>query len=227
MPRVLIVEDDEATRTLVATYLTREGFEVLTAGDGPSALTALTSSPPDVVVLDWMLPEMDGIAVCKAARERWTGPILMLTARNEDVDEVVALEVGVDDFLAKPVRARVLLARLRALLRRNALPSESDDRIVLGDLVVDKTRREVTVRDVLVSLTTADFDLVWELARRAGEPVEREDLFRALRGIEYDGLDRAIDMRVSQLRKKLRDALPTWDDPIRTVRGVGYQLVRP
>ncbi|MCA9489347.1 MAG: response regulator transcription factor, partial [Myxococcales bacterium] len=221
MPRVLIVEDDEATRTLVATYLAREGFEVSTASDGASALTALSASPPDVVVLDWMLPGMDGIAVCKAARDRWTGPILMLTARNEDVDEVVALEVGVDDFLAKPVRARVLLARLRALLRRNALPSESEERIVLGDLVVDRARREVTVRDVVVSLTTADFDLVWELARRAGEPVEREDLFRALRGIEYDGLDRAIDMRVSQLRKKLRDALPSWDDPIRTVRGVG------
>lgn len=228
MPRVLIVEDDDATRTLVATYLSREGFEVVTAGTGRAGLEALAAAPPDVMVLDWMLPELDGIGVCKAARERWAGPILMLTARNDDVDEVVALEVGVDDFLAKPVRARVLLARLRALLRRNApAPEAPDDRVVLGDLVVDRGRREVAVRGTLVPLTTADFDLMWELARKAGEPVEREDLFRALRGIAYDGLDRAVDMRVSQLRKKLREAVAGWEDPIRTVRGVGYQLVRP
>lgn len=225
MPRVLLAEDDAATAELVSAYLRREGFEVEHAPDGEQAVAAARRSPPDVLVLDWMLPRRDGIAVCRAVREQWAGPILMLTARADDVDEVVALEVGVDDFLAKPVRARVLLARLKALLRRAAPPDA--ERRALGDLVVDRARREVRVGAVVIDLTTAEFDLLWALARHAGTAVGREALFRELRGIEWNGLDRSIDMRVSQLRKKLHDAVPGWDDPIRTVRGQGYQLVRP
>jgi two-component system response regulator RstA len=230
MPRVLLVEDDAAIAELVATYLGREGFEVEVAPDGITGRDRFRAAPPDVVVLDWMLPRLDGIGLCRAIRETWSGPVLMLTARTDDVDEVVALEVGVDDFLAKPVRARVLLARLRALLRRGG-GSEADgdegERVTLGALTVDRARREVRVADTPIPLTTAEFDLLWELARQAGTPVPREDLFRSLRGFEWNGLDRSIDMRVSQVRKKLRDAVPTWDDPIRTVRGQGYQLVRP
>lgn len=224
---MLLVEDDAATAELVATYLRREGFEVEVAPDGVTGRDRVRAAPPDVLVLDWMLPRLDGIGVCRAVREHWSGPVLMLTARTDEVDEVVALEVGVDDFLAKPVRARVLLARLRALLRRGAPAPDPAERVVLGALVVDRARREVRVDEVPIALTTAEFDLLWELARHAGTAVSREDLFRALRGFDWNGLDRSIDMRVSQVRKKLRDAVPGWDDPIRTVRGQGYQLVRP
>jgi DNA-binding response OmpR family regulator len=224
--RILLVEDDGAAASLVAEYLRREGFAVAVAADGPGGERAWLADPPDVVVLDWMLPGFDGIELCRRIRARSKVPILMLTARTDDVDEVVALEVGVDDFLAKPIRPRVLLARLRALLRRSA-PDDPADRVVLGALCVDRGRRSARVGEREVDLTTAEFDLLWELARHAGEPLGRDDLFHALRGIGYDGLDRSMDMRISQLRRKLREAHPGWDDPIRTVRGVGYQLVRP
>jgi two-component system response regulator RstA len=190
----------------------------------PGAMARVLLIEDDAASADWMLPGLDGISVCRQARERWRGPILMLTARTDEVDEVVALEVGVDDFVAKPIRPRVLLARMRALLRRNG---PADDRIVLGELVVDPGSRAASVRGRPIALTTAEFDLLWALARDAGRPVERDARYRELRGIEWDGLDRSMDMRVSQLRKRLREADPTWDDPIRTVRGVGYQLVRP
>lgn len=226
VPRILLVEDDRAAAALVSVYLQQEGFLVDVCSDGVSGLARLLEDPPDVAVLDWMLPGLDGIGLCRAARARWSGPILMLTARTDEVDEIVALEVGVDDFVAKPVRPRVLLARIRALLRR-AAPADPAERLTLGALVIDRSRREVVVHARPVSLTTAEFDLLWALAARAGQPVTREELYRDLRGIGYDGIDRSIDMRVSQLRRRLRLAWPGWDDPIRTVRGTGYQLVRP
>jgi two-component system, OmpR family, response regulator RstA len=224
--RILLVEDDGEAAALVAAYLGREGFDVRVAADGPSGADAALADPPDAVVLDWMLPGFDGIEVCRRIRARSRAlPVLMLTARTDDVDEIVALEVGVDDFVAKPVRPRVLLARLRALLRRTT--TEQADRVDLGALTVNRARREASVEGRLVDLTTAEFDLLWALAEKAGAPVDRDALFHALRGIGYDGIDRSMDMRISQLRRKLRATHPAWDDPIRTVRGVGYQLVRP
>ena len=221
---MLLVEDDPAARELVSSYLQREGFSVTSAGDGAEALGLIQRDAFDLVVLDWMLPGLDGISLCRAARERYRGPILMLTARTDEIDEVVALEVGVDDFVSKPIRPRALVARIRALLRRN---TPADERIVLGELVVDPGTRGASVRGKEVSLSTAEFDLLWALASSAGRPVAREDLYRSLRGIRWDGRDRSMDMRVSQLRKQLRDADPGWEDPIRTVRGVGYQLIKP
>ncbi len=229
MPRILLVEDDTRTAELVAAFLRQEAFEVDVIGDGSVAIAHIQAESPDLVVLDWMLPGADGLTVCRQVRDRFDGPILMLTARTDEVDQIVGLEVGVDDYMMKPVRPRLLLARIRALLRR-ARPAAADegepDRIVNGWLVVDRSKREVRVSDLVVDLTTAEFDLLWLLARRAGSPVDRDALFTELRGITYDGFDRSMDMRVSQLRKRLSDADPEGRDPIRTVRGVGYQLVK-
>ena len=228
MPRRLaLVEDDARTAALVAEYLRREGFEVAIYTDGDQALRALRADPPDIAVLDWMLPGMDGVELCRALRSTWQGPVLMLTARTDDIDEVVALEVGADDWLAKPVRPRVLLAHLRALLRRAAVPATSTANLTVGKLVIDARRREVRVDETSIALTTAEFELLSLLAVHAGAPITREDLFQQLRGIPWDPLDRSMDMRVSQLRKRLRAAIPDWEDPIRSVRGTGYQLVAP
>lgn len=228
MPRRLaLVEDDARTAALVAEYLRREGFEVAIYTDGDQALRALRADPPDIAVLDWMLPGMDGVELCRALRSTWQGPVLMLTARTDDIDEVVALEVGADDWLAKPVRPRVLLAHLRALLRRAAVPATSTANLTVGKLVINARRREVRVDETSIALTTAEFELLSLLAVHAGAPITREDLFQQLRGIPWDPLDRSMDMRVSQLRKRLRAAIPDWEDPIRSVRGTGYQLVAP
>jgi two-component system response regulator RstA len=228
MPTLLLVEDDARTAELVATFLTREGFDVEGVRDGGQAVDRALASRPDLVVLDWMLPGEDGLTICRRLRaEGYAGPVLMLTARTDEIDQIIGLEVGADDYLPKPVRPRLLLARIRALLRRTGGAEAHDDRLELGWLVVDRGRREVTVAGLPVDFTTAEFDLLWLLASRAGEPVTRDQLFEELRGIAYDGLDRSMDMRVSQLRKRLVDADPEGRDPIRTVRGVGYQLVRP
>jgi len=224
--RLLLVEDDPRIRELVAGYLQEKGFDVSVVGDGEAAMERLAEASVDLVILDWMLPGSDGLEVCRRAREHYSGPILMLTARTDEIDEIVALEVGVDDYLSKPVRPRLLLARVTALLRRASDAGADARRIELGDLVIDASQRRATVAGEEVVLTTAEFDLLWFVGGRAGSPVTRDDLFRELRGIEYDGLDRSMDMRVSQVRKRLAEADPHARDRIKTVRGVGYQLVR-
>ena len=224
--RLLLVEDDPRIRELVSGYLVSKGFEVDVVADGTSAVERICEAPPELVILDWMLPGEDGLSVCRRAREHYRGPILMLTARTDEIDEIVALEVGVDDYLSKPVRPRLLLARVTALLRRVTIEPGAAQKIELGDLIVDAAQRTVTVVGVDVVLTTAEFELLWYLASHAGSPLTRDDLFRELRGIEYDGLDRSMDMRVSQVRKRLSEADPHARDWIKTVRGVGYQMVR-
>jgi two-component system response regulator RstA len=154
-------------------------------------------------------------------RTRFSGPILMLTARSEETDAIVGLEVGADDYVAKPASPRLLLARIRALLRRRT--EAPRERVEVGGLQVDRAAREARIDGVLVELTSAEFDLLWLLAVRAGEPVPREELLRDLRGIDWDGLDRSIDVRVSQLRRKLAQD-PRHRERIKTVRGLGYQL---
>lgn len=226
-PTVLLVEDDPRIRELVGDYLRQRDFEVRVAADGHAALECLSPSP-DVMVLDWMLPGQDGLEVCRKARAAgYVGPILMLTARSDEIDEIIALEVGVDDYLSKPVRPRLLLARLNALLRRVSEPAAGDvQRVDLGDLVVDLSQRAVTMAGEEVGLTTAEFDLVWYLATNVGTPLTRDDLFRELRGIDYDGIDRSMDMRISTVRKRLTETDPQAREWIKTVRGVGYQMVR-
>lgn len=230
MARILLVEDDPRTSELVATFLRQEGLQVDTEADGGQVVQRVLRQPPDLIVLDWMLPGLSGLEICRRLRgEGYTGGVLMLTARTDEVDQIVGLEVGADDYLPKPVRPRLLLARIRALLRRAPGPAEptDPDRLELGWLVLDRGCREVTVAGVAVQLSTAEFDLLWLLGQHAGQPVDRDALFTELRGIPYDGLDRSMDMRVSALRRRLIDADPRGRDPIRTVRGRGYQLVKP
>lgn len=228
--RILIVEDDERLATLTRDYLENNGLSVSIEGDGGKAVGRILEERPDLVVLDLMLPGEDGVSICRRVREQYAGQILMLTARTDDLDEVLGLEMGADDYVAKPVRPRVLLARIRALLRRNQGPLEeqeeqSNSRLIFGPLVVDNSMREAWLNDVSVELTSAEFDLLWLLCSNAGRVLSREEIFSQLRGIEYDGQDRSIDVRVSRIRPKIGDD-PMHPRLIKTVRSKGYLFVK-
>ena len=226
IPRVLIVEDDERLATLTQDYLRKNGLDVAIETDGNRAIRRIVSEQPDMVVLDVMLPGSDGLTVCREVRSQFHNPILMLTARTDDMDQVLGLEMGADDYVAKPVQPRVLLARIRALLRRSeTTPSdEVPQRLEFGDLIIDNGGRSVTLNDELVDFTSAEYDLLWLLASNAGRILSREDIFERLRGIEYDGQDRSIDVRISRIRPKIGDD-PENPKRIKTVRSKGYLFV--
>ncbi len=221
--RILLVEDDQELAFLIRDRLRAEGFDVRRVADGRRAVAAILDNPPDLVVLDIMLPGLDGFGVCREIRPRFRGPILILTARDDDLDQILGLELGADDFVIKPVRPRVLLARIRALLRRAQGSGSRGERrkIVLGELSVDASRREAALGDKPIGLTTVEFDLLWCLVSHAGQTLSRDALYQALYNSEYDGMDRAVDMYVSRIRQKLGDdqARPRF---LKTVRGVGY-----
>jgi DNA-binding response OmpR family regulator len=224
---VLLVEDDQRLAELTATYLEQNGLHVAIESRGDRAVERYTKIRPRLVLLDLMLPGMDGLAVCRALRKIDDVPILMFTARDTDLDQVIGLEAGADDYVTKPVDPIVLLARARALLRRVERPASGAERradILLGGLRISATSREVWLDGQLVPLTTQEFELLSLLARRAGQLVSRDEVYRAMRGIDYDGVDRAIDGRISKLRRKLGDdaAAPM---RIKTVWGKGYLLV--
>lgn len=230
--RILIVEDDERLATLTKDYLESNGLIVSIEGDGSRAIERIKNEQPDLVVLDLMLPGEDGLAVCRIVRPYYKGPILMLTARTEDLDQVLGLEMGADDYVAKPARPRVLLARIRALLRRAADISagkeedgESEHRLTFGDLVVDSAMREAWLAGESIDLTSAEFDLLWLLSSNAGRVLTREEIFNQLRGIEYDGQDRSFDVRISRIRPKVGDD-PVNPKRIKTVRSKGYLFVK-
>jgi DNA-binding response OmpR family regulator len=228
-PRILLVEDDRRLATLVRDYLGRQGFEVAVEDRGDTAADRIRRERPDLVILDLMLPGRDGLEVCREVRPTHDGPILILTAREDDIDEVAGLEIGADDYVKKPVEPRVLLARVRALLRRvdgsNRSPEIARDRaLAFGSLRIATTSRTVELEGQPVELTTNEFDLLRLLASRAGEVVSRDWLFRELRGIEYDGVDRSVDIAISRLRKKL-EADPSHPRRIRTVWRRGYLFV--
>lgn len=227
VPRILIVEDDERLATLTQDYLRKNGLEVAIETDGTIAIERIIDEQPDLVVLDVMLPGSDGLTVCREVRPHFSQPILMLTARTDDMDQVLGLEMGADDYVAKPVQPRVLLARIRALLRRSdAAPSdETQHRLEFGDLVIDNGGRSVTLNDELVDFTSAEYDLLWLLASNAGKILSRENIFESLRGIEYDGQDRSIDVRISRIRPKIGDD-PDNPKRIKTVRSKGYLFVK-
>jgi len=232
-PFVIIVEDDERLAELTAEYLRSNGLKIEVIADGSKAIPAIIDQQPDMVVLDLMLPGADGLEVCKSVRDKYKKPILMLTARTDDVDQVLGLEMGADDYVAKPAKPRVLLARIRALLRRvesgeGAQTSDAADaksRLEFGDLVIDNSAREVWLNENPVDLTSAEYDLLWLLASNAGTILSREEIFERLRGIQYDGQDRSIDVRVSRIRPKVGDD-PMNPRRIKTVRSKGYLFVR-
>jgi DNA-binding response OmpR family regulator len=224
--RLLLVEDDAELASMVADYLTPQDFDVTIEGRGDLAIARIANEKPDVLVLDVNLPGMDGFSICRKVRASFSGPILILTARGEEVDEVVGLEVGADDYLSKPVRPRVLLARLRAHLRKSTAADSVTNRsevISLGALRIDASRRIVELGSQIVETTTAEFDVLWLLAQHSGKVLSRREMFEYLHGFPYDGLDRSIDLRVSRLRRKLGDD-PEKPQLIKSVRGVGYLL---
>lgn len=226
---VLLVEDDARLAELTARYLRQNGLTVVVESRGDNAIPRFLKERPRVVLLDWMLPGKDGLTVCRELRQCFSGPILMFTAKDSDIDQVIGLEAGADDYVAKPVEPMVLLARTRALLRRldkkpeSAGPPGPATDIVLGELRISESSHRVWLSEEEIVLTTQEFELLLVLARHAGTILSRDDLFRSTRGIDYNGLDRSIDGRISRLRKKLRDN-PLSPSRIKTVWGKGYLL---
>jgi len=227
--RILLVEDDERLADLTAEYLRKNEFSVDIETRGDTAEARILDERPDLVVLDVMLPGQDGFAVCRAVRPKYEGVILMLTARDEDIDQILGLELGADDYITKPVPPRVLLARVKALLRRAGATgdeaADGHDSLTFGSFSISQQTRCATLAGQPIDLTTAEFDLLWLLARHAGSILSRDDLLQQLRGIGFDGLDRSIDARISRLRKKLNDD-PDNPTRIKTVRGKGYLFSR-
>lgn len=216
---ILVVEDDAPLARMMAAALERDGFRVDCEGRGDTAVERIPALSPDLVVLDLMLPGLDGFGVLRALRPQWKGLVLMLTARGDDFDQVTGLELGADDYVVKPVVPQVLLARVRALLRRERQGGGTDRRF--GALRLQPSAREAAGPGGPIPLTSAEYDLLLFFADNAGRVVDRDELFLALRGVAYDGLDRSLDLRVSKLRSKLREHLGG-DAMIRTVHGRGY-----
>jgi DNA-binding response OmpR family regulator len=223
---LLVIDDDDRIRTLLAEYLTSRGLQVRTAADGPEGLAQLDAHPIDLVILDVMMPGMDGLDVLRALRPANPVPVIMLTARGDDMDRIVGLELGADDYLAKPFNPRELLARAQAVLRR-ARPAQDPATAVLtaGPLRVDPDRRTVSVSGQSVALTTTEFELLRTLVAHAGRVIPRERLMELARGEDYAAFDRSVDVHVSHIRRKLGDD-PRRPRFIKTVRGVGYTVPR-
>ncbi|HCM47336.1 MAG TPA: DNA-binding response regulator [Colwellia sp.] len=233
---ILLVEDDIDLAEWIADYLTGRDFKVTTCHRGDEAVDLIQSLNPDIVLLDGMLPGMDGLDVCKTVRSTFTNPIIMITARDEEIDEVLGLEMGADDYITKPVRARVLLARIRGLLRRedksrtvdNTNISQLTDEqleskgvLKFSGLVISEQARSISLDGELIKVSSNEFDVLWFLATKAGQVVSRKELVSHFRGFDYDGFDRSIDLRISRLRKKLKDDS---SEPfrIKTIWGKGY-----
>ncbi len=227
MTRLLMIDDDEKLTCLVCRYLTPHGFEVEAIHDGETGLDAARRGTHELVILDLMLPGLDGLEVCRRLRTFSRIPILMLTARGEETDRIVGLEMGADDYLPKPFNARELLARIRAILRRAETHTleAMDDRLTVGPLRVDSASRTVTLNDVEVVLTTGEFELLHALAEAAGRVLSRNQLMEKLYGSADSAYDRSIDVHISRIRKKIEED-PRQPRLLKTVRGVGYQLAR-
>ncbi|EID4417950.1 response regulator [Vibrio vulnificus] len=223
--KLIIVEDDIKLQQMLSDYFMSQGFSVITVDNGTDAPEMILKEKPALVLLDLMLPGQDGLSVCRQIRDAYNGKILMLTASDDDFDHVAALEIGADDFVNKPIKPRVLLARVRMLLRRPDVAVNQDaNNCRYGTLKLNRIRRECQLAEQTINLTDGEFDLLWLLATSAEQVLSRESLTKALRGIEYDGVDRTIDNRVVTLRKKLNDTA-TPPKKILTVRGKGYMFM--
>ncbi|HLA76042.1 MAG TPA: response regulator transcription factor [Vicinamibacteria bacterium] len=220
--RVLLIDDDEALNALLTEYLGRFGFSVRAVARPDEGLRALKADPPDIVVLDVMLPGMDGFAVCRKVRETSTVPIVMLTARGDVMDRIVGLELGADDYLPKPFEARELVARMQAVLRRGA--KIDDETVRVGALEVNGAARAARLGGRPLELTTAEFDLLALLVRNRGRVLTRDRIMELTRGVDWESYDRSIDVLVSRLRQKLGDDArrPLF---IKTVHKTGYSFI--
>ena len=216
--RILLVEDDPKTRSTVTLYLQREGYEVATADDGVRALEVAAAVDPHLVVLDLMLPRLDGLQVCRSLRERGDAAIIMVTARSTEEDKLAGLDLGADDYVTKPFSPRELMARIRAVLRRAA----EDDVLEIGGIVIDRVSREIRVNDEAINVTPTEYRLLEALARAPGRTFTRQELVERAFGEDYEGLDRTVDVHIMNLRRKLGDA----GKAIVTVFGVGYRFAK-
>ena len=219
---VLIIDDDEGLNALLTEYLGRFGYSVRTATHPDAGLRALRTENPDIVILDVMLPDMDGFAVCRKVRETRRVPIIMLTARGDVMDRILGLELGADDYLPKPFEPRELVARMQSVLRRGS--ATADDHVRAGDIELNLAIRSARLRGASLQLTGAEFELLSLLARNRGRILSRDRILEEIRGLDWDSFDRSIDVLVSRVRQKLGDdpRNPTY---IRTVRGAGYLFV--
>ncbi|MCL1094523.1 response regulator transcription factor [Shewanella kaireitica] len=221
---ILVVEDDSSLAEWISDYLLDHGYSITVANQGDYALAMIKEERPDLVLLDVMLPIKNGFDVCKEARAFYTGPILFMTACVEDGDEIQGLEVGADDYLTKPIRPQVMLARIKALLRRTT-DDNIKQQLVFDSLSLNAAAKSVSIEQQVLDLNANEFDVLWLLALKVGTVVSRTDLIAELRGIEYDGFDRSIDIRISRLRKKLHEA-KNQPYKIKTIRGKGYLFCR-
>lgn len=221
MARIILVEDDTRLASLTARFLIENGHQVDAVQTGKDAINQILKTNPDLVILDIMLPDLDGFSVCKHVRPSYVGPILFLTAKDSDFDQVKGLDLGGDDYVIKPIEPYVLLARISALLRRTKGADFDQTEIRLGQLHLNHRARQVYLSAQQIELTTQEYDLLWLLVNNAGQVLSRDDIYQRVLGREYDGLDRSIDIRVCRLRKKLGDNI---DNPQRlvTIWGKGY-----
>ncbi|CNK97614.1 response regulator [Yersinia mollaretii] len=229
--KILLVEDDHRLATLIAEFLAKQLFQVKVISRGDTAVEYVRNNSLDLILLDIMLPGMNGLDVCKVIREFYNGPIIMITALGESLDEILGLELGADDYIIKPIEPRVLLARVRAQLRRfnqpvssiqnSTINTEESTKLEFGQLTIIPTSRTVTLYEQEIPMTTAEFDVLLLLAKDAGKVLSRDELLLGLKGIDFDGVDRTIDIHISRLRRKLDDDLDT-PSRIKTLRGKGY-----
>lgn len=219
---ILVVEDEASIASFVSLYLKNAGYDVRAVTTGSAALTQVAADPPALIILDLMLPDLDGIEICRRVRKTSDVPILMLTARDEDVDKIIGLEVGADDYLTKPFNPRELVARVKSVLRRSSTERRRDgeeQELRHGDLVINAGRREVKVGEEEIQLAPKEFDLLWELLDHRGLVLTRDQLLERVWGYTFAGDTRTVDVHVRQLRRKLGEA-----SPIVTVWGVGYKV---
>ncbi len=229
--KILVVEDDETLLNVIKYNLLKEGYKVATAGDGLKAIATSRKENPDLIILDLMLPELDGLEVCRILRKEMTVPIIMLTARAEEVDKIVGLEIGADDYITKPFSMRELLARIRAMLRRSEIDKEefikngqaTTQVIHAGKFDIDSSRHTVLRDDVPLELSPKEFDLLVFLARNMGQVFSREVLLEKVWGYDFAGDTRTVDVHVRWLREKIEDN-PEKPKHLITIRGVGYKL---
>lgn len=230
---IVFVEDDQELAGLISDFLTRNDFTISVEPRGDTAVETILANPPDLVLLDIMLPGKDGLTICRELRPHYNGPIVMLTSLDSDINQILGLEMGADDYILKTTPPSVLLARLRVQLRNAAVHGAETDavdsggtgkRLSFGQLLIDPVCREVALNGERIILSTADFDLLWLLANHAGSTLDRDTLLQSLRGVSYDGLDRSVDVAISRLRKKLGDN-PQEPYRIKTIRNKGYLFV--
>ena len=220
---ILVVDDEPKIVQLARDYLEKSGFKVLTSGDGQQALAITRQERPDLIVLDLMLPGMDGLDICRAIRRESDVPIIMLTARAEETDQLIGLELGADDYITKPFSPRALVARVRALLRRTQGNLLQQETLRVGDLELDLRRKQLSLKDEIIHLTRSEFLLLETLVKHPGQPLSREQLLEKLHGVVFDGVDRSVDSHIKNLRRKI-ETDPADPIYIQTVYGFGYKF---